>query len=113
MTPGNVVLISLPLVGSTASKLRPALLLAQLPGPFQNLLLCGVSTQLHQLQSNWDELLQSGDADFGASGVHHPSAIRLSYLYAADSHEIAGVIGRIDSMRLQRLRQRLADHLQP
>jgi mRNA interferase MazF len=87
------------------------LLLIELPGPYQDLLLCGVSTQLQQLQSNWDELLQSGDTDFVTSGVHHPSAIRLSYLYAADPREIAGVIGRIDASRLQRLRQRLADHL--
>ena len=113
MTPGDVVLIPLPQVGGGASKLRPALLLAELPGPYQNLLLCGVSTQIQQLQANWDELLQTGDVDYVSSGVHHPSAIRLSYLYAADPREIAGVIGRIDSSRLQRLRQRLADHLRP
>ena len=46
MSPGDVVLIALPQVGSAASKLRPALLLVGLPGPYQNLLLCGVSTQL-------------------------------------------------------------------
>jgi mRNA interferase MazF len=92
-------------------KLRPALLLADLPGPYQNLLLCGVSTQLQQLQANWDELMQVGDADFSSNGLHRASAIRLSYLYAADPGEIAGVIGSIDYARLQRLRQRLADHL--
>jgi mRNA interferase MazF len=82
-----------------------------LPGPYQNLLICGVSTQLQQLQANWDELIQGGDADFSSSGLHRASAIRLGYLYAADSGEIAGVIGSIDRARLQRLRQRLADHL--
>jgi mRNA interferase MazF len=53
--PGDMVLISLPQIGGGAPKLRPALLLADLPGPYQNLLLCGISTQLHQLQANWDE----------------------------------------------------------
>ena len=113
MKPGDVVLIPLPQPGGGAPKLRPALLLADLPGPYQNLLLCGVSTQLQQLQANWDELVQGGDADFPSSGLHRTSAIRLSYLYAADPGEIAGVIGNIERARLQRLRQRLSDHLRP
>ena len=113
MNPGDVVLIPLPEIGGATSKLRPALLVASLPGPYQNILLCGISTQLHQLQANWDELVQSGDADFIASGLRYPSIIRLSYLYAADPREIVGVIGRIDAVRLQRLRQRLSDHVRP
>jgi PemK-like, MazF-like toxin of type II toxin-antitoxin system len=113
MSPGDVVLIPLAEFGGTKVKLRPALLLANLPGPYQNLLLCGISAQLQQIQTNWDELLQPGDADFVSSGVHKPSVIRLSYLYAADPSEIAGVIGRIDPTRLHGLRQRLSDHLRP
>lgn len=113
MIPGEVILIRLPQLGGLAPKLRPALLLADLPGPYQNLLLCGISTQLHQLQANWDELVQPGDADFPASGLHGASVIRLSYLYAADPGEIAGVIGAIDPGRLQRLRQRLSDRVRP
>jgi hypothetical protein len=34
MSPGDVVLIALPQVGSAAQKLRPALLLSDLPGPY-------------------------------------------------------------------------------
>ncbi len=111
MKPGDVVLISLPQIGGIASKLRPALLLATLPGPYQNLLLCGISTQLHQLEPNWDELIQPGDADYPASGLHRASIIRLSYLYAADPTEVSGVIGQIDPARFQRLRLRLSGHL--
>ena len=59
------------------------------------------------------ELIQSSDADFVSSGLHRDSVIRLSYLYAADGTEIAGAIGSIDPSRLQRLQQRLADHLKP
>jgi mRNA interferase MazF len=108
-----VVLIPLLTRGGAASKLRPALLLADLPGPYQNLLLCGISTQLQHLQQNWDELIQSTDADFSSSGLHLPSVIRLSYLHAADPSELAGVIGNVDPSRLHRLRQRLSDHLRP
>ena len=113
MTPGDVVLISLPVLGGSTSKLRPALLLAELPGPYQNRLLCGISTQLHKLGATWDELIQPGDADYQASGLHRTSIIRLSYLHAADAGEIAGAIGQIAAARLQRLRQRLSDYLQP
>jgi len=113
VNPGDVVLIALPQIGGGAPKPRPALLLADLPGPYQNLLLCGISTQLHQLQADWDELVDAADADFAASGLHQTSAIRLSYLHAADPIEIMGVIGAIDASRLDRLRQRLSDHLRP
>ncbi len=113
MNPGDVILIPLPEFGSGTPKLRPALLLADLPGPYQNLLLCGISTQLQHLLANWDELVQPGDTDFPVSGLRRASVIRLSYLYAADLGEIAGVIGRIDHSRFQRLRQRLADHVRP
>ena len=113
MNPGDVVLIPLPQIGGGASKLRPALLLALLPGPYQNVLLCGISTQLHLIQANWDESIQPSDGDFAGSGLHQASVIRLSYLYAADASEITGVIGRIDPTRLARLRTRLADHVRP
>jgi mRNA-degrading endonuclease toxin of MazEF toxin-antitoxin module len=112
MTPGDVVLIRLPATGSGAPELRPALVLARLPGPYQNVLLSGISTQVQFLVPDWDELVQSADSDFAHSGLHRPSAVRLSYLYAADPSELAGTIGSVAAARLARLRGRLASHLQ-
>jgi mRNA interferase MazF len=89
------------------------LVLADLPGPYQGQLVCGISTQLNVLQRNWDETLAPGDADFKASGLHQASAVRLSNLHAADRREIVGVVGAIDPSRLQRLRERLSDQLRP
>ena len=111
MTPGDVLLIRLQLANAAAPKLRPALLLANLPGPYQNLLVCGISTQLHQTVPDWDELLAPGEPDYAASRVRRASEIRLSYLYAATPGEVAGAIGRIDNQRLRRLRDRLVDRL--
>jgi mRNA interferase MazF len=110
MTPGDIVLIELPQVAGGPPKLRPALVLSLLPGPYQNVLICGVSTQMHPV-ADWDETLSTTDADFRTFGLHRESSIRLSYLYAADQVEIRGVIGRIDSSRLSRLLHRLAEHL--
>jgi len=112
MKAGEMVLIRLPQAGGGPLKLRPALVLCLLPGPYQNILICGVSTQLNKLEPNWDEQIAPADPDFASSGLHGISAARLSYRYAADRTEIAGVIGRIDASRLKRLVGRLAVHLQ-
>ena len=107
------MLVRMPVTGGGPPKLRPALLLSMLPGPYQNVLLCGISTVLSQQQVDWDELMRPGDTDFKKSGLHQASIIRLSYLYASEHTEIAGTIGRIDADRLDRLRTRLADQVKP
>ena len=112
MTPGEVVLIRLRSAGGAPSKIRSALVLASPPGPYQNVLLSGISTQLQQLERDWDELIQTSDADFASSGLRQASAVRLSFLYAADATEILGSIGRLDATRLARLRSRLAKRLE-
>jgi mRNA interferase MazF len=93
--------------------LRPALILSTLPGPYQNLLICGISTQVQHVQRDWDELIQPSDPDFAQTGLRRASIARLSYLYAADRTEISGGIGQIDPVRLERLLMRLARHLHP
>ena len=113
-SPGDVVLIPLSPFSGGPAKLRPALLLASLPGPYQHPTCLGVNgAQLHQQVPDWDELIQPGDADFPSSGLHRASIIRLSYLHATDPTEFAGAIGQVDAARLDRLLTRLADHLHP
>jgi mRNA interferase MazF len=113
MNPGDIVLVPLPQVGGGTPKLRPALFLVDLPGPYQTMLLCGISTQLHTLIPNWDELIHPGDGDFPTSGLHKASVIRLSYLAGAEPGEVTGLIGGIAAARLVRLRSRLADRARP
>jgi mRNA interferase MazF len=113
MNPGDGVLAPLLQVLGGPIKRRPALFLAPLLGSYQTVLLCGISTQRHQIVANWDEVIQPGDADFASSGLQQTSVIRLSYLRGVTSPEIVGLIGRIDPARLARLRQRLSDHLRP
>ena len=113
MNPGDIVLVHMPQFSGGPLKLRPALFLAPLPGPYQTILLCGITTQLTPLAANWDEEMNPKDADFPATGLHRHSVIRLSYLYAAEPGEIVGRIGSIDSTRRDRLRKTLSDHLRP
>lgn len=111
MTEGDVVLARLPQVDGTV-KLRPAVLLCIMP-PFNDFLICGVSTQLHQSAVNFDEQIGPIDSDFAASGLKSVSLIRLGYLAVLPVGQLKGRIGRISTSRLIRLRTTLADHLRP
>jgi hypothetical protein len=103
----------MPQVSGGPLKLRPAVFLSPLPGPYQTILLCGISTRLGAIRIDWDEPIQPPDPDFTTSGLHHPSVIRLSFLVAAAPAGVSGVLGQIAPDRLTRLRQRLSDHLHP
>jgi mRNA interferase MazF len=95
-----------------AIKLRPAILLCQLP-PFGDWLACGVSTQARHFVPEFDELVAPADADFGGSGLRHESVVRLGFLGTLSRSQIGGTLGGIGPDRLARLRDRLARHLHP
>ena len=75
-----MVLISIPQFAGGPGKLRPALLLSVLPGAFQSMLTCGISSRVDHLVNEWNERIRLTDADFARSGFHRESSIRLSYL---------------------------------
>jgi mRNA interferase MazF len=55
MRPGDIILLRLPQPDLLPGKLRPVLVLAELPGPFGDYLVCDISSQLHQETPQWDE----------------------------------------------------------
>ncbi len=62
MKEGDVVLTPLPQADGKI-KNRPAIFLREMP-PFQDILVCGVSTQLHQIAPDFDEIITRQDSDF-------------------------------------------------
>ncbi len=58
------------------TKLRPVLLLKQLPG-YNDFLVCGISTQLHHLIQNFDELIDEKSNRSAETGLRQSSIIRL------------------------------------
>jgi mRNA interferase MazF len=78
MREGDVLLAPL-LQEDGTRKDRPALFLKRMP-PFQDFLVCGVSTQLQQAVPGFDETIVPSDADFRTSGLKAASLIRLGYL---------------------------------
>jgi mRNA interferase MazF len=110
MNEGDVVLAALPQADGKI-KLRPVLLLRQLPLPYNDFLVCGISTQVHQLIKNFDELISEKENDFRDSGIIKESVIRLSFLAVASIKLVAGKIGRISEIRHKTLLQRLSNNL--
>lgn len=111
MNEGDVLLTSLRQADG-ALKERPVLLLRRMP-PFEDFLVCGISTQLQQVVPEFDEIVSPTDADFTASGLKAASLIRLGYLAVLPRAEFRGRIGSISPSRLMRLRTKLSEFLRP
>jgi mRNA interferase MazF len=111
MKEGDVVLASLPQMDGRG-KLRPALVLRRMPG-YGDLLVYGISTQLHQEVADFDEIIELFHSDFKTSGLKSPSLIRLGFLTVIPETNFPGIIGSISDERRQRLLTKLIGHLQP
>jgi mRNA interferase MazF len=78
MKAGDVVLASLAQADGQR-KIRPALLLCQVP-PFGDWLSCGISSQVRHHVPDFDELITPDDRDFVGSGLRGGSLIRLGFV---------------------------------
>ena len=109
MQEGDFILTSVPQADRTV-KNRPAILLLEMP-VYRDVLVCGISTQLHHYVPGFDEIISPADADFASSGLVAPSLIRLSFLAVVPRRDIIGTIGLIAPERHQRLLQALSRYL--
>jgi mRNA interferase MazF len=91
-------------------KNRPALVLREMP-KYGDLLVCGISTQLRQYISNFDEIIRTENPDFEASGLVRESLVRLSFLAIVQNAAVIGSIGSISHERHQRLLSNLSNYL--
>ena len=106
--PGQIALLRFPQTDGSAGKLRPVLVLCAAPGPYDDWLVCMISSQLRQAVSSFDEVVGEQDSDFVASGLKVESVIRISRVAVVGGGVLAGAIGEIDADRRQRVRERLA-----
>lgn len=109
MREGEVILTPLPQADGKV-KPRPALALREMPR-YGDFLVCGVSTQVHLLVPDFDELITSQDQDFTGSGLLADSLIRLGFLAVLPRKHIMGSIGAISPHRHRRLLKRLSNYL--
>ena len=77
MNQSDVVLTPVPQANGIV-KNRPAIFLREMP-PYRDVLVCGISTQLHQEVKGFDEVVDQTDSDFAATGLRTTSLIRLGF----------------------------------
>lgn len=105
---GQIVLFRFPQANQQEGKLRPALLVRQLPGRYNDWLICMISAQTHHLFSGTDELISEADTDYKDSGLKRTSVLRTTRLAVVEEDLLAGSIGKIADDRLTRIRNNLA-----
>lgn len=105
---GQIALLPFPFTDLTSSKLRPVLLLCKTPGNFDDWLVCMISSQLHQAQTGFDEIIQTFDEDYSESGLKSSSVFRLSRLAVVEGNLLTGSIGHISHQRAYEIRQRVS-----
>lgn len=108
---GQIVLFRFPQTDLAQGKLRPALFLGRLPGPYGDWLICMISSQLRHYIQGFDEIVQEDAPDFATSGLKEPSVIRVGRLAVVEEGMLLGATGEISAGRLQRVKIRLADWL--
>lgn len=110
MKESDVILVAL-VQADEELKYSPAIVLREMPMPYRDLLVCGVSRRLNQYMQGLDDIISPADADFVSSGLHAESLIRLGFLGVVPRRLVRGMLGSISDERHKRLLQRLVDYL--
>ena len=82
-----------------------------MPGPFDDWLICAITSQLRHEVKGWDERINRADNDFKTSGLKVPSLIRIGKLATVEEEALEGVLGQVSSERLKRILRRLSGYL--
>ena len=91
---GDVVVISFPFSDLSASKRRPAFVLAALPG---DVILCQITSRT----TNLSGAVLITAADFKDGGLHRDSSVRPDRLFTADSGIIAYRAGGLSDAKVR------------
>lgn len=105
---GQVCLFRFPHTDLKTGKRRPALLVARLPGPFDDWLVCMISSQVSQAIDGFDEILYRDETDFAQSGLKTDSVIRIARLALVTEGILLGTIGEISAERWKRIKGKIA-----
>ena len=98
---GDVVVIPFPYSDLSASKKRPALVIASLDG--DDVILCQITSQ--SISDRYGIPLDA--TDFRGGGLKHPSNIRPNRLFTADGRIVEYRAGPIKDEKLQEVLQKI------
>jgi len=105
---GQIVLFEFPQTDFSSTKLRPVLLLSQLPSDYDDWLICMISTKKHQYVEGLDEIITKESSDFVKSGLKAESVIRATRIAVVSGEILVGTIGAISPERLTQIKKNLA-----
>lgn len=107
-TPGQIVLFRFPQTNLEEGKPRPALLIAKVPGKFDDWLICMFSSKTYQYTPDIDEVIDPKSLDFEQSGLKIKSIIRVTRLAVVSGNIFLGPLGTISKDRLKRIKHTLS-----
>ena len=107
--PGQIVVFNFPQTDLGVGKQRPALLLAPLPGNYDDWLICMISSNLNQYVEGLDEIINENSPDFVCSGLKTASVIRTTRLAVVSGEVLIGAVGEISPDRLMQVKNNLGD----
>jgi mRNA interferase MazF len=108
---GQIALVRFPQADLLAGKLRPVLLLAEVPGAHGDWLVCMISSQVRHFVPDFDWIVRPEDTDFGQTGLKVASVIRLGRVAVLEQSLLVGTLGQLDRKTTMLLRSRLAEWL--
>lgn len=105
---GDIVLARFPFTDGSGTKLRPVLILAEVPGPHSDFLVLFISSQIQTAVSGIDLILTRQHPAFPKSGLKVPSVFRIGKVATISDQLIVGPLGHLDAPTLDRVVQRMA-----
>jgi mRNA interferase MazF len=103
MKPGDIILINFPYSDLKSSKLRPALIIATVPGKQADVLIAAISSRRYQAVPDFDELIDRTAPDWESTGLKVTSVIRIAKLASVETNIIAARLGSISLERMTRV----------
>ena len=107
MKPGDIILVEFPRADLVKGKLRPALVLALMPGRHEDVFLAMITSKTHQVVVGFDILFSENDPKFVATGLKSTSLVRLTRLATVEKRIIVAKLGEIDRGKLNVIYDRL------
>ncbi len=107
MTKHKVVLVPFPFDDLTSTKVRPAVCLTDPIGPHRHIVLAFITSRLTTNPLATDMVIDSHDADFGATDLRDSSTLQLHRLMTVTAGLIRRTLGQLSPRLASELEKRL------
>ncbi|MBI4493424.1 MAG: type II toxin-antitoxin system PemK/MazF family toxin [Chloroflexi bacterium] len=104
---GDIVLARFPFTDHSGAKLRPVLVLAEIPGSYRDFIVLFISSPLGQAVPGLDVVLDPTHPAFRSSGLKVTSVFRVAKVASLSDALLAGVLGRLEPEVLDEIVSRL------